>query len=147
MPDPVDRQVLSDRSGSEWLVHPLIQTARGYLTDEDVAVEATLTEAVERAKDLETSNERLRTALGSLGLGVCPACGRCMNAGSFCYGAPGEPEHKVALVESRRPTDEKQPVDPCEGCDQVQQCLRTPCSRLASRETRLASETDQPKET
>lgn len=56
-----NREALSDRSGSGWLVHPLLQIARGYLTDEDyVAVEATLQEAVERAKDMEAENERLR---------------------------------------------------------------------------------------
>lgn len=56
-----DSQPLSDRLGPEWLVHPLLLAARGYLTDEDyVAVEATLGEAVERAKDLETEVERLR---------------------------------------------------------------------------------------
>lgn len=49
-----DSQPLPDRLGPEWLVHPLLQAARGYLTDEDyTAVEATLAEAVERAKDLE----------------------------------------------------------------------------------------------
>lgn len=52
---------------SEWLVHPLLQAARGYLTDEDyTAVEATLQEAVERAKDLEAEVERLRVAFSDL---------------------------------------------------------------------------------
>lgn len=99
---------------SEWLIHPLLQTARGYLTDEDhIAVEATLQEAVERAKDTESEVQRLRNELADIAVRFqSHASGRAARAAlqrnSICGGQR---------------------------------------AALPSRETRLASETDQPKET
>lgn len=58
-----DSPVNSDRK-TRVLVHPLLQTARGSLVDEDYAdVERLLGLAVDRAKDLEAEVERLREAV------------------------------------------------------------------------------------
>lgn len=77
-----NRDSLSDREGSEHLVHPLLQAARGYLTDEDyVAVEATLQEAVERAKDLEL------LVFWCPDAEVCKTC-QCAGEDDVCF--PGE---------------------------------------------------------
>ena len=47
------------------LVHPLIQTARGHVVDQDwLAAERTLSRAVDVAKDLEAEVERLRAERG-----------------------------------------------------------------------------------
>lgn len=55
-----DSRPLSDRKTR---VHPLLQTARGLLTDEHyVTLEIVLAQSVELAKDLEAEVDRLREA-------------------------------------------------------------------------------------